>query len=197
MSDPPNPSNLSRRAALRTVALAAMSVGAGGAAAALAQPRARQPAWLTVGGRVGRPNAGPVGGDTIGFFKHHGVSFDKATAFTREELLTLPQHAFDTETKVAGRGVYSGPLLADAMRAAGAETGALRLMALDGFAVELAAADRAADWMLALSLNDAPFGVGGLGPCWLMRKLAPGAPPAFEEEAEKWVWSVFYIEAMA
>lgn len=153
------------------------------------------PVWLTIGGAVGNVNRPSLGENREGFFKHHNIAFNRAVVFTREALLALPQHVVETDTKTAGPGRFAGPRLADVLSAAGAAS-AVRLIALDGFAAELTQADVAAGWILALSQNGAAFGVGDLGPCWLMRQPPASAANAFEEEAEKWVWSVFYIEAM-
>ncbi len=159
-------------------------------------PAPQGPAILTIAGQIGVANRGAVTADTVGFFKHNSITFAKAMAFDRKTLLRLPQQEVTATVYGSEAGKFSGPLLQDVLTAAGAGNAAVRLMALDGFAVELSAAERAAlNWTLALSWNANTFGIGDFGPTWLVHTPASGVSPS-EAEGQKWVWSVFYIEVM-
>ncbi len=145
------------------------------------------PAFLTVACKIGAANRGPAKLETVGFFKHHNIAFDRGMAFDRESLLLLPQRKLSIGTPEAGRGEFIGPPSLDVLKAAGAEGAGVRLLALDGFAVELSAADVARlDWTLCLSQNGKPFGIGDLGPLWLLHTPANGVTPS-EGEAKNWV----------
>ncbi len=151
---------------------------------------------LTIAGKIGAANRGAAAPDTAGLFKHHSIAFDKAMAFDREALLRLPQQSLTLTASESGQGTFAGPLLKDMLAAAGAANAGVRLMALDGFAVELSTEDlNSLNWTLALSQNGKPFGIGDFGPAWLVHTPANGASPS-EAEGQKWVWSVFYIEVI-
>lgn len=186
----------------RRTALA--QLGAMGAFAMLPKPAPAAPnaqvskgaTILTVAGKIGVTNRGPAKAETVGFFKHHNITFDAAMAFDRESLLRLPQRTLAIDTPEAGRGDFAGPPLLDILKECGAEGAGVRLMALDGFAVDVSAAEIAKrDWTLCLSQDGKPFGIGDLGPLWLMHTPANGVTST-EDEAKNWVWSVFYIEAV-
>lgn len=154
------------------------------------------PVLLTIGGKIGTSNRGPAMPDQPGFFKHHSVAFERALALDAAMLSTLPQQTLALETGQAGNGAFSGPSLKAVMALAAPQPASLRLMSLDGFAVELGADEAAAkDWLLATAKDGKPFGIGDFGPVWLMHTPANGKTPS-EEELQRWVWSVFYIEVM-
>ena len=70
---------------------------------------------------------------------------------------------------------FTGPLLAEILKLAGAVPKGIRLMALDGYAVELDAEALAGrTWILALTADGRPLALGGLGPAWLMHAPAVG-----------------------
>jgi len=79
------------------------------------------------------------------------------------------------------------------MKAAGAAPDAkLSFVALDGYTIEFDAADRRAqNWILAISIDGKPIGIGGRGPAWLMHDTA-GETVNSDVEG-RWVWSVFVI----
>lgn len=152
---------------------------------------------VTVGGLVTAPNRPAHNADRDGFFKHHNLEFSSAHAFSASSLASLPLSQIKAMTKQIGRADFTGPALLDVMAAASVSSQAttLRLVALDGFAVDLPVKEaRDGGWILATSANGAAFGIGDFAPVWLIRAYeGEGAPP--DEEEQKWVWSVFYIEA--
>jgi hypothetical protein len=66
--------------------------------------------------------------------------------------------------------------------------------ALDGFAGWLAPEDiDGSDWILALSAEGVPLGIGQQGPIWLVKsgaQVVDGSDPKHGD----WVWNVFYIK---
>ncbi len=154
------------------------------------------PAMLTLAGKIAISNRGPAKPEQTGLFKHHGIAFEKGFSLDAAMLLALPRKTLDVETVEAGRGAFAGPLLKDVLDLAGVGAAPVRLMALDGYAVELADEEVAkGDWMLAVARDGAPLGIGDFGPAWLMRTPADGLKPS-REEGQRWVWSVFYIEVL-
>jgi hypothetical protein len=178
------------------------TAGAAGLAASLSAQGVKAAAYadgsaiLTVSGKVGKPNRAAFDAKRDGFFKHHNLEFTKAYAFDARALDILPRQQITATTPQIGRRKFSGHLLTDVLNAAtvAADAQTFRLIALDGFAVDLPAAEAAKGWILATSADGAPFGIGDFAPLWLIRPFeGPGLPP--EEEEQKWVWSVFCIEA--
>jgi hypothetical protein len=47
------------------------------------------------------------------------------------------------------------------------------------------------DWILALSADGVPLGLGQQGPIWLINARAPDFKPARHAH---WVWAVFYVK---
>src|SRR5262245_11462577 len=120
-----------------------------GSAAELGQPAGQ--VVLTVAGAVGATNRGPYDDFEDGFFKHHERKFDKAAAFDLAMLEGLGMH----EVTVAYSGWprtmrFEGPWLKDVLAAAGASGKDISVLALDGFASEISAAERGAyGWIVA------------------------------------------------
>lgn len=157
---------------------------------------ANGPTVFTVIGAVGETNRPAFDDFDDAFLKFHDRTFDRAFAVDREMLEALPQvsvsaHAHDWPRAVSA----SGPRLADVMALAGVSADAtLTFVALDGFAIQLDAAQRAAnDWVLAINAQGRQLGVGDLGPAWLIYDT-DGAVATQEQESQ-WIWSIFVIEA--
>lgn len=171
--------------------LLATLIAAGGNGSAAA---ADTPVLLTVAGEVGNSNRPAYDAFRDAFFKYHKTRFARAYDFDYAALLALPQvqvtaRAEDWPAPVGA----SGPRLQDVLTAAGVAADAIvSLVALDGYAVELDPAGRAAqDWVLAIAADGAPLGLGGRGPAWLLYDTA-GKTVDSNAEAT-WVWSVFLI----
>jgi hypothetical protein len=133
----------------RRLWLQAASLGmASWALPALALDAPRGSVVLTVSGRVRNPNEGAL------------AQFDMAM------LGALPQQSFSTRTPwYAQSRRFSGPLLRDVLKAAGASGTALRLIALNDYRVEMPFDDtQRYDVLLARLLDDQPMTVRDKGP---------------------------------
>lgn len=164
-----------------------------GPGAASEVPAAKGSVVLTVAGKVENWNRGAMAPERDNLLNHHKITFDKAMTFDADMLSALPVH----ELRVTATGTettFGGPLLVDVLKSAGANGGGVKLMALDGTAVELSAEDvKNRNWILALLVNGVKVGIGDFGPLWLMHKPGQGDAPS-KEELQSWVSSVFYIE---
>ena len=164
-----------------------------GQAAELGQPAGQ--VVLTVAGDVGATNRGPYDDFEDGFFKHHERKFDKAAAFDLAMLEGLGMH----EVTVAYSGWpkafrFEGPWLKDVLAAAGASGKDLSVLALDGFASDISAADVAAyDWIVAVKRDGRYLDIGQRGPTWIVYARRDGKPFGAEDE-QRWPWAAFMIE---
>ena len=164
-----------------------------GPGAASEVPAAKGSVVLTVAGKVENWNRGAMAPERDNLLNHHKISFNKAMAFDADMLSALPVHELRV-TATGAETTFGGPLLVDVLKSAGANGGGVKLMALDGTAVELSAEDvKSRNWMLALLVNGVKVGIGDFGPLWLMHKPGQGDAPS-KEELQSWVSSVFYIE---
>jgi hypothetical protein len=163
--------------------------------AANEKPAAQGGVVLTVAGKVENWNRGPMTAARDSLFNQHKVTFEKAMAFDADMLAKLPKQEL-TLTTPAGNGTFSGPALTDVLSAAGAKEAGIRLLALDGTTVNLTTEQiKSRDWILVLSVDGKPVGIGDFGPLLLLNKPASGDAPT-KDELQQWVWSVFYIEVI-
>jgi hypothetical protein len=159
------------------------------------KPLPQGAAMLTVAGKTAHWNRGAMAPERDNLMKQRDIRFERAMAFDSAMLAALPQHELKVVTP-AGEGTFAGPLLADVLKASGAQGGKVRLLGLDGSDAELKSEEvKDQNWILALVVDGKPVGIGDFGPLWLMHKPATGAAPS-KEEMERWVWSVFYIEVL-
>ena len=177
--------------ALLTAALLAWP--AFGQAAELGQPAGQ--VVLTVAGDVGATNRGPYDDFEDGFFKHHERKFDKAAAFDLAMLEGLGLHAVTvTYDKRPRTFRFEGPWLKDVLAAAGASGKDVSVLALDGFATEISAADVAAyDWIVAVNRDGHYLDIGQRGPLWIVYARRDGKAIGAEDE-QRWPWAAFLIE---
>jgi hypothetical protein len=186
---------LDRMTALKFVTGAVLFGLAGVSAFAEEKPQPKGAAVLTVAGKTANWNRGAMAPERDSLMKQRDIRFERAMTFDSEMLASLPQHELRVVTP-AGEGTYTGPLLADVLKASGAEAGKVRLLGLDGSDSELKPEDISGkSWILALVVDGKPVGIGDFGPLWLMHKPTAGNAPS-REEMERWVWSVFYIEVL-
>ncbi len=156
---------------------------------------AAEPAQLTVIGKIEISNRSGSEDFSDAFFKFREKEFTKAFEFTYASLAALPQVSVTARAENWPAAVNAaGPSLEDVMKAAGAAADAkLSLVALDGYTIELEAAERhARHWILAISSNGKPLGIGGRGPVWLLYDT--GGKTVDTDAEGRWVWSVFMIE---
>jgi len=175
------------------LAAALLAWAGGGQAAELGQPAGQ--VVLTVAGDVGATNRGPYDDFEDGFFKHHERKFDKAAEFDLAMLEGLGMHAVDVAyDKWPKAAHFEGPWLKDVLAAAGAAGKDVSVLALDGFASEISAADVAAyDWIVAVKRDGRYLGIGQRGPLWLVYARRDGKPIGQEDE-QRWPWAAFMIE---
>ena len=174
-------------------AMCAATAAFAGAGVASEVPAAKGSVVLTVAGKVENWNRGAMAPERDNLLNHHKISFDKAMTFDADMLAALPVHELRV-TATGAETTFGGPLLSDVLKSAGAGSSGVKLVALDGTAVELSAEDvKNRNWILALLVNGAKVGIGDFGPLWLMHKPGQGDAPS-KEELQSWVSSVFYIE---
>jgi len=162
-------------------------------AAELGQPTGE--VVLTVAGAIGATNRGPYDDFEDGFFKHHDRKFDKAATFDFAMLEGLGLHAVTvTYDKWPKAFRFEGPWLKDVLAAAGASGKDISVLALDGFASEISAADLAAyDWLVAVKRDGRYLDIGQRGPLWIVYARRDGKAIS-EEDEQRWPWAAFLIE---
>lgn len=156
---------------------------------------AADPAQLTVIGKIDNSNRSRFEPFSDAFFKFREKEFSKAFEFTYADLAALPQVTVNAKAEEWPAAISAtGPALDKVMKAAGAAPDAkLSIVALDGYSIELEAGDREAqNWILAISVDGKPVGIGGRGPVWLLHDTA-GQTVNSDVEG-RWVWSAFLIE---
>jgi len=156
---------------------------------------AAEPAQLTIIGKIENSNRSDFDEFSDAFFGFREKEFTKAFFFTYSDLAALPQVTVNARAEKWPATVSAtGPSVEEVMKAAGAAPEAkLAFVALDGYTIELEAEDRRAQhWVLAISSNGKPLGIGGRGPVWLLHDTA-GKTVDTDVEG-RWVWSVFVIE---
>ncbi len=175
------------------VAVGISALISGGAVAELAKPAGT--VVLTIGGAVKYSNRAPFDEFDDAFLNAHEYSFEKAAAFDVAMLEKLGTVTTTITAEPWPRAVtLEGPRLIDVLMAAGWTGSKITTVALDGFAVEITAADLAAHtWVLALKADGLPLGVGGHGPAWIVYEVPNGT--ASETDESRWPWAVFYIAA--
>lgn len=149
---------------------------------------------LTVTGKIGTTNRGASDAFHDAFITFQGKSFDKAYVFDRAMLEVLEQKSVVAQAEGwPGPVNLQGPLLKDILKAAGAQSTTVTVSALDGYNVVISQDELASrEWVLAVSANGQPLGIGGRGPAWLVYDTS-GSGPASEEKEAFWVWSAFHI----
>lgn len=156
------------------------------------------PALVTVAGKISKPNRGPLDPFTDELFAKMVDPFDRARAFDLADLQALPQHEMTVAyPEWAGAShSFRGPLVADVLAAAGASGTKVTVVGIDGYSAEheFAVLEKAG-FILSLSVDGQPLGLGGHGPTWLM--VSPKIEPAFADGKPSLAglaWAVVYIQ---
>ena len=155
---------------------------------------AQEPAHLTVIGNVVKPNRPAYDQFQDAFFKFRDKEFKKAYEFSHDELASLPQTTITAHAKTwPAPIVVTGPTLQTVLRAAGAASNKkISFVALDGYTVDLdAASEQLETWIVGISVNSRPLGIGGRGPVWMLQET--GSKTVGEDVEARWVWSTFLI----
>lgn len=174
--------------------LLALGLALPAAAADLAQPKG--PVVLTIHGKIANANRGALDDFDDAFFKFGNVGFDKAAQFDLAMLEKLGMKTltvkYDTWPKAYR---FEGPLLADVLKAAGANGQTIKVYALDGYGAEIPLADlQQYPVLLALKADGQYLGLGGRGPTWVVYPRDDKHPALKSHDDAKWVWSALRIE---
>ena len=164
---------------------------------ALAADEARVPhdmALLTIGGFVGKPNRGPLDAKRDSLLAKLKADFKHAFAFDRAMLLALPQGTVTAQPAEFDKpATFSGPLLREVLGFIEAAQVKTSFVAADGYTGYLLPEDiERSDWILALSADGTPLGIGQHGPLWLLNTRAEGEG-ADEDHRGSHVWALVYM----
>ena len=153
------------------------------------------PAILTVIGAIEHTNRNPFDAFEDGFFKHHDRQFSRAAVFDAGMLEALGMHPVEISYSGFPKPYrFEGPWLKDVLAAVGAPGKDIAIVALDGFASEISAADLAAeDWLVAVKRDGRYLDLGQRGPLWVVYARRDGKPLTLEDE-QRWPWAAFLIE---
>ena len=153
------------------------------------------PVILTVSGKVSNPNRGAVDPTVDQFFVYSEAEFNEATQFDYASLQKLEWLKTNADfPKDGDMQEFEGPLLADVLKAAGAQGETITLTALDGYAIEVKMQeliDQGA--VLALKRNGRPFAVGDYGPSQIVFPRADRADLK-DMPDDNWIWSIYHIK---
>jgi hypothetical protein len=129
---------------------------------------------LTVSGPLGKTNRGPVDAKRDVLLAEQKAEFKSAFEFDRAMLLALPQATVTGQPNTFAKPAsLSGPRLRELLESLEAAKLKVTFIALDGFAGWLAPEDiDGSDWILALSADGVPLGIGQQGPIWLVKNGA-------------------------
>lgn len=157
-------------------------------------PPPRDMVVLTVSGLVGKTNRGPFDPKRDGMLALQKAEFKNAFAFDRATLLSLPQGTVTVTTnEFDAPATFSGPLLREVLGYLEAAQVRTTFVALNGYTGWLDPDDiKSSDWILALSADGKPLGLGQQGPIWLLNTRAPDFKPDDTHHGH-WVWAVFYM----
>lgn len=149
---------------------------------------------LTVGGMIGNTNRGPIDMKRDSQLARQKIDFKSAYEFDRGMLLALEQGTVTVQPpELDAPATFSGPRLRDVLGAVEAARGKLTIRALNGYSGWLADEDIAgSDWILALTQDGKPLGLGQQGPIWILN-TRKAHERADDDARGHWVWGVFYI----
>jgi hypothetical protein len=150
---------------------------------------------LTVGGFVGKSNRGPLDPKRDSLLAGLKISFKHAFVFDRKTLLELPQGAVTAKPPEFDKpATFSGPKLRAVLEFLEAAQVKTSFVAVDGYTGYLMPDDiRGSDWILALSADGVPLGVGQQGPIWLLNTRAEDAAPSDDHRGHH-VWALVYMQ---
>ena len=150
---------------------------------------------LTVSGMIGKTNRGPFDPKRDSLLALQKVDFKEAFAVDRVTLLSLPQATVTVQPPELDKpATFSGPLLREVLGYLEAAQVKTAFIAVNGYTGWLDPDDiKSSDWILALSADGVPLGLGQQGPTWLLNTRAPGFKPDETHHAH-WVWAVLYTK---
>jgi len=177
--------------ALVALLVALVTVSAASAASA---PQPSGMVLLTVGGFVGKSNRGALDPKRDSLLAALKVGFKHGFAYDRAMLLELPQGTVTAQpTEFDKPATFSGPLLREVLGHIEAAQAKTTFVAADGYTGYLMPEDiKRSDWILALSADGKPLGIGQQGPVWLLNTRAKGETVGKDRRGSH-VWAVVYI----
>jgi len=180
---------------LRMTLAVCIALSAWSGVAAAETPKPADMVILTVGGMVGKTNRGPLDKKRDSQLARQNIDFKSAYEFDRAMLLGLEQGTVTVQPPELDKpATFSGPLLRDLLGTVEAARVKLTIRALNGYSGWLADEDVASsDWILALTQDGKPLGLGQQGPIWILNTRKAGEKAADDAHGH-WVWGVFYIE---
>ena len=181
---------------VRTLLAAVLLWGSTGVTEAQDLPTPRGPVVLTVSGGIEHANRGAL--DALerreSLFKYHEIAFERAAQFDLGALERLGMHEV-TVLHPGGPKAFSfeGPLLQDVLTTVGATGRVVRILALDGYAVEIPISEiHDRPFIVAVKRDGRYLGIGDQGPTWIIAPPQTDQTPGHEQGSE-WVWAAFYI----
>ncbi len=164
---------LSRRAALGLTLAGCLSTLVHPALAD-SPPEPKGRVVLTVSGQIEQPNRG------------------KDAVFDMAMLEALPQHSFTTRTPWYDKPVkFTGPLLADVLKAAGARGTTIKASAINDYTIAIPMADAQAHGVVvARLLDDQPMAVRDKGPLFVIYPFDSKAELRSSTYYERSIWQL-------
>lgn len=162
------------------------------------------PVLLTVTGRIGKSNRGPLDPVADQMMAKQKLAFASAFVFDAAALQRLPPVTISPTLEYdSRRHILRGPLLESVLAAADAAPDALNigLRAIDGYNLVISRADaRAWRMVVATHMDAKPLAVGGLGPQWAVYDA--DSIPAFQDKPvrERFAvcpWGLYHIDVRA
>jgi hypothetical protein len=159
--------------------------------------RPHGPVVLTITGDVGQTNRGPLDPFVDKLMDAQGARFERAMEFDHAALSALGMHTIRVGYPTwPAAHEFEGPLLRDVLNAAGVTSGAVRPVALDGYATDIPYSDLE-KWpvVLALKMDGRWLSIGGAGPTWVIYPR-DSFPELTQDDDAKWVWGVSHLRAV-
>ena len=154
------------------------------------------PVVLTVSGNIKHTNRGTLDAIELrqSMFQYHELAFERAAQFDLGTLENLGMHSITASHPGWPKDLtFEGPLLRDVLDAVGATGRVVNVLALDGYAAEIAFPEiRDRPFIVAVKREGRYFGIGDQGPTWVIAPPKPDGKPDHEQGME-WVWAAFYI----
>ena len=150
---------------------------------------------LTVSGLITKTNRGAFHPKRDSLLALQKIGFDKAFAFDRPTLLSLPQGEVKAQPPEFDKpATFKGPYLRELLQFLETAKVKISFVAVDGYTGYLEPEDiDHSDWILALEADGVPLGIGQQGPLWLVNTRAEGVKPG-DDGRGRWVWGVFYMK---
>jgi hypothetical protein len=155
------------------------------------------PTVITIIGAIEKTNRGPLDPFQDALLARYSKGFEGAYALSRSDLMSLSQHSVRARyPSWKTDHTFSGPRLADVLAAAGSRGGSVQIYGLDGYriAYERTVLEEA-EYILALTMDDKPLGMGGFGPTYVMvSDQSKEAFPDGKPSDDALVWGAILID---